>query len=61
MSGHVHDMKPDRPVRPSVYRCSSCAFSCTPRALTTVLASVRLHHVVKAGTPEARKPWDVTS
>jgi hypothetical protein len=55
---HVHDMQPDRPVKPTVYGCSSCAFRCTPRVVNLVRANPRQHSLVRAKDPQAKIIWD---
>lgn len=56
---HIHYLVPNRPVRPTVYQCSSCAFSCTPRAVATVRERKNQHRVVKAVNGVPPKVWDI--
>lgn len=57
MSHHVHDMKPDRLPKPTVYKCSSCEFRCTPGALGVVQRSSNVHVMIKATDPRAKQIW----
>lgn len=56
---HTHTLKPDRPVKPTVFGCTSCEFRCTPRAVERVNANPRAHRVVKARKGLKPRIWDI--
>lgn len=59
MSGHRHTMKPDRPVKPTRFGCTSCAFLCTPRSVATVEANPGQHRAIKRIKGIKPRVWDV--
>lgn len=59
MTGHVHALRPDRPVKPTRYDCASCAFACTPRAVSHVESNPRQHRAIKRVKGIKPKVWDL--
>lgn len=61
MNDHRHNMRPDRQPLPTVYKCNSCAFRCTPATLSEVEANPTRHRLVKANSPQAREIYGRTT